>query len=52
MSTFTTGDGTQIYYKDWCEGPTVMFSHGWSLSADAWEISVKRNMPIYSPLST
>ena len=34
----TTKDGTQIYYKDWGTGPdTVIFSHGWPLSADAWE---------------
>ena len=37
MSLFTTRDGTQIYYKDWGSGPVVSFSHGWPLSADAWE---------------
>ena len=37
MSLFTTRDGTQIYYKDWGSGPVVTFSHGWPLSADAWE---------------
>ena len=30
-------DGTEIYYKDWGEGPAVMLLHGWPLSADAWD---------------
>jgi len=37
MSTITTEDGTQIYYKDWGKGPVVTFSHGWPLSSDAWD---------------
>jgi non-heme chloroperoxidase len=37
MSTITTPDGTEIYYKDWGSGPVVTFSHGWPLSADAWD---------------
>ena len=37
MSFITTKDGTEIYYKDWGEGPAVTFSHGWPLNSDAWD---------------
>ena len=37
MSTIAAKDGTQIYYKDWGTGEPIVFSHGWPLSADAWE---------------
>ena len=37
MSTITTTDGTEIFYKDWGSGPPIVFSHGWPLSADDWD---------------
>jgi non-heme chloroperoxidase len=37
MPTFTTKDGTSIYYKDWGTGQPITFSHGWPLTADAWD---------------
>ncbi|MFL5535785.1 MAG: alpha/beta fold hydrolase [Gemmatimonadales bacterium] len=37
MSTITTKGGTEIYYKDWGEGPAVTFSHGWPLNSDMWD---------------
>jgi non-heme chloroperoxidase len=37
MSFIKTKDGTEIYYKDWGEGPAVTFSHGWPLSSDMWD---------------
>jgi len=37
MGTFTTTDGTTLYFKDWGMGKAIVFSHGWPLTADAWE---------------
>ncbi len=37
MSMMTTKDGTRIHYKDWGTGQPVVLSHGWPLTADAWE---------------
>jgi non-heme chloroperoxidase len=37
VSTITTSDGTEIFYKDWGSGRPVVFSHGWPLNADAWD---------------
>ncbi len=41
MPYFDGSDGAQLYYKDWGTGPTVVFSHGWPLSADAWDVELK-----------
>ena len=37
MSTITTEDGVQIFFKDWGKGQPIVFSHGWPLSADDWD---------------
>jgi len=40
VSTITSKDGTQLFYKDWGRGPVVTFSHGWPLNADAWDVQM------------
>jgi pimeloyl-ACP methyl ester carboxylesterase len=47
MSTITTKDGTQIYYKDWSAGEPVVFSLGWPLSSDSWEAHRKLSTPVF-----
>jgi non-heme chloroperoxidase len=37
MPFVTTGDGTEIFYKDWGSGRPVVFHHGWPLSSDDWD---------------
>jgi non-heme chloroperoxidase len=37
MGSYKTSDGADIFFKDWGEGPAVVFSHGWPLTADAWD---------------
>src|SRR6266576_6242358 len=37
MSIITAKDGTEIYFKDWGQGPVVTFSHGWPLNSDMWD---------------
>ncbi len=37
MSTITTKDGVQIFYKDWGRGQPMVFHHGWPLSSDDWD---------------
>lgn len=36
MTTFTTADGTEIYYNDWGNGRPVILVHGWPLDGDMW----------------
>src|SRR5438270_5142553 len=40
MGMTTTLDGTEIFYKDWGSGQPIVFSHGWPLSADDWDVQL------------
>ncbi|HEY5844632.1 MAG TPA: alpha/beta hydrolase [Mycobacterium sp.] len=40
MGTITTTDGVEIYFKDWGQGQPIVFSHGWPLSADDWDVQM------------
>ena len=41
MSTFVTKSGVSLYYKDWGKGQPIVFSHGWPLTADAWDAQMQ-----------
>jgi non-heme chloroperoxidase len=41
MPFITTTDGTEIFYKDWGSGQPIVFSHGWPLASDAWDVELK-----------
>jgi pimeloyl-ACP methyl ester carboxylesterase len=40
MGTITTTDGTEIFYKDWGSGQPIVFSHGWPLSSEDWDVQM------------
>ncbi len=40
MPTIKVKDGTEIFYKDWGSGQPIVFSHGWPLSADDWDVQM------------
>jgi non-heme chloroperoxidase len=37
MSTITTTDGVEIFYKDWSQDQPIVFHHGWPLLCDDWD---------------
>ncbi|SNY67358.1 alpha/beta fold hydrolase [Paractinoplanes atraurantiacus] len=41
MPYITTTDGTEIFYKDWGTGQPIIFSHGWPLNSDAWDVELR-----------
>jgi non-heme chloroperoxidase len=40
MPTITVKDGAEIFYKDWGAGQPIVFSHGWPLTADEWDVQM------------
>lgn len=48
MPFLTLRDGAQLFYKDWNhdaslpagQQPTVLFSHGWPLNSDDWDVEM------------
>ncbi len=40
MPMITTKDGIEIFYKDWGSGQPIVFSHGWPLSSDDWDVQM------------
>jgi non-heme chloroperoxidase len=40
MAFIKTKDGIDIFYKDWGKGQPIVFSHGWPLSADDWDVQM------------
>ena len=53
MNAITTIDGVSLWFKDWGSGQPVVFSHGWPLSADAWDdqmlFLVDARLPLHRP---
>src|SRR5262249_29487736 len=45
MSTVTTKDGVEIFYKDWGQGQPIVFHHGWPLSCDDWDTQMLCFLP-------
>lgn len=41
MPYVTTSDKTELYYTEQGTGQPVVFSHGWPLSSDAWQVELK-----------
>jgi non-heme chloroperoxidase len=46
MPTITTTDGIEIFFKDWGSGQPIVFSHGWPLSGDDWDVLISAVPPL------